>query len=40
MLGALVNEELTWRILKAFIKKLDVVPAGWDPKPYCWLEQG
>lgn len=35
----LVDESMTSKMSKAFIKQLDVVAAGWDPEPCCWLRQ-
>ena len=35
--GDLVDEGVTFWMLKVFVKKLDAVAAGWDPEPCRWL---
>lgn len=38
--GNLVLENLTSEISKAFVKEIDAMAAGWDPKPCCSLRRG
>ena len=38
--GDLLGEDMTLKMLEAFVKELDVVAAGWDLEPCYWLEQG
>lgn len=39
MPGVLIGKSVTSEMLEAFVKRLDVVVAGWDLKPCYWLKQ-
>ena len=38
--GDVVVEGVTLEILESFVKKLNIVVAGWDLEPCHWMRQG